>query len=178
MKTIHTVLLSFILMCASGLANASTITFTDIYTPASPVYINTSVGPSPDYSFTHSILIHGFNALTDTLTGITVVLSFVDDNDRPSEAVKIVFDGSNQGTYTITSGTATYTTSITASLAAMQTDGLLTVDLKGTSGDFYFLGSTLTADATRVPEPSLGALLGIGIISLGFAARKRVGQRI
>ncbi len=174
MRTVYATLLSFFLMCVSGVSAASTVTFTDIYTPSSNVYINSNAGTSPDFSFTHNIVIHGFNALTDTLTSISVALNFMDDADRPSESVKIVFDGANQGTYTITSGTALYTASITASLSSMQSDGLLVVDLKGSNGDFYFLGSTLTADATRVPEPSLGALLGIGIIGLGFAVRKRV----
>lgn len=179
MKFLRTLLLSFSLLSASTLSQASVITFTDVYDPAD-VYLNSSAGPAPDLTFTHSILTQGFNSLTDTLTSITILLNFMDDADRASEAVKIVLDSSSAGTYTVTSGSAVYTATVTALPSSMQTDGLLVVDLKATSGDFYFLSSTLTAEATRtsalLPSPGLASLFGVGLLSLVFVSRKRAAQ--
>jgi hypothetical protein len=55
-------------------------------------------------------------------------------------------------------------------------NGALTVTLASLGGDFYIDSSTLTVNynaATPVPEPASMVLVGLGMLSVGFLARKR-----
>lgn len=62
-------------------------------------------------------------------------------------------------------------------VTSLLTDGLLKVEIRANSGDFVFGGSELWADGSRssrsVPEPATLSMLGLGLIGLGFAARRR-----
>ncbi len=55
-------------------------------------------------------------------------------------------------------------------------NGALTVTLASLGGDFYIDSSILTVNynaATPVPEPASMVLVGLGMLSVGFLARKR-----
>ncbi len=59
-------------------------------------------------------------------------------------------------------------------LIALNTDGFLDITVRSVTGDFWVGNSTLTvvtADAA-VPEPSIIALFGLGLLGLGLARRK------
>lgn len=162
MKNINKLGLSFLLIAISPVANTSTYTFTDVVDPDPDVLI--SFGNHKSYSYSHSILDDGYNALTDFITSASLMLNFKDEsNDEAPESVSFAFDLAPFGTQTITSGGATFTANFSGPslINLLSGDGILNVTLDNTGitnghqenrSDFQFLGSTLAVNADRVPK--------------------------
>lgn len=189
-------LLAIPLLAAMASANAIPITFIDAYDPVAGtgnLWFGTTASGVSTHSFTHDITDNGYNADYDTITGVSIALSFLDDNDVAAESVTFTFDGVGFGTVVLASGTTigitTFSNSTTPALSTSSLlDGLLTVklDLAGTTGgaaggrsDFFFVGSTLTVNAERatpqsaVPEPATVLLFGLGLLGLGWSLRRK-----
>ena len=191
------------LLAAVAPAHAVPISFTDYYDPvagAGNLRFSSNSSDGPDrvdtLTFVHDINDGAvpYDALTDTITSVSIELRFVDDNDTPAESVTFTLDGVGFGTVTLASGAATDAWVFSSPALALSTlvDGLLTVklDLAGlTSGhpsgrsDFYFIDSTLTVNAERraleapaagsVPAPGTLLLLGVGLAAMGSTIRLR-----
>jgi hypothetical protein len=60
-------------------------------------------------------------------------------------------------------------------LASLNSDGILDVTIYSILGDFYVGDSilTVTTSDSAVPEPSILALFGAGLLGLGFARKQR-----
>ena len=108
---------------------------------------------------------------TGSVTG-TLSIKLRDDSNNWLDGPEFAIGWTNTGSWAIgevDTGVYNYNVSLN--------NGSLTVTLASLGGDFYIDSSTLTvkysSDAAPVPEPASMLLVGLGMISVGFFARKR-----
>jgi PEP-CTERM motif-containing protein len=179
-------LLGAFLTAGSGNASGSPLTVEHTYNPGDLLFGREAL---QSISFTHDLTGSGFSPATDTLTTATLWLWFQDDRDPAAEKVDILLgDSWFHNNETIRSGAAP--TPFAFAVAPLIANGTLHVSLTRQNGTFYFTGSRLTAEITRlpiapttgpavpvsvVPEPTSLVLLGTGVVAT--ALRKRSAKR-
>jgi hypothetical protein len=168
-----------------GAANA--IPVIDVVDPDPDAPISSA---DPDYTFTHDITDGvapgNFVPGTDIIDTATISIMLTDSGG--SESIEITIDEERAITIDNIGSSASYT-AVIPSIADLQLDGLLLVQLTTASrpsgiGDFFFASSTLTAEVTKgipdarppgpsqVPEPSILALLSLGLVGIGVSRRE------
>ena len=137
------------------------------------------------YSYTHNLLDNGFNL--GTATSGTIEVQFSDDADAAWEVILIVVDefDFDTGGLSISASASSYSSELEVNaLAEVNSSGMLDITIASLWGDFYIGqsvltvetiggGSILTSEANSVPEPSILALLSLGLFGIGVARRKK-----
>jgi hypothetical protein len=132
----------------------------------------------------HDITDNGFVVGVDDITSATVAIHLEDESGGGSEDYTFVIGLSGQtfSSNNVPSGGGGETQTITftvPSIADLEADGKITIQVTSTSGSFLFADSLLTAQVTKgtppgqVPEPSTLLLLGAAFAAFGWRVRRR-----
>lgn len=152
---------------------APLVTFTDIVDPTPDLIMSDGgdVGTLKSFLYTHNIWDEGFDPNLYIIKSASLFLTLEDDRTGdPLETFRIILDDItlvdhvelNVGGY-----------NLLVESEFLQEDGQVVVKLTAREGDFWFRKSELTVTAATVPEPGTLALVSLGLLGLGFAARRR-----
>jgi len=141
------------------------------------------VGWFDTYEYTHNLLDDGF--IPGTATSGTIEIQFSDDNKGWFENWEVIlvvvdtFDFDTGGL--LFSASSFYNDLEVNALAKINDTGMLDITIGSLLGDFYVgqsvlsveVNDVLTAEVSDIPEPSILAIFGLGLLGLGISHRIR-----
>ena len=139
------------------------------------------VSPGNPYEYTHYLTDSGFKPLNDVITSFSLSIDLFDDSRIDKlETAEIDITGWTDGVVkSINFGNDAYNGWSVLGLIELNLLGQLNVAVSSVCnwavcGDFNVGTSTLVAKGvtTQVPEPGTIALLGLGLLGVGFGRRK------
>jgi hypothetical protein len=139
------------------------------------------IGNWESYTYTHDLTDNGFRPLNDLIDSFHLSIDLADDDrhdsfelafvDLPGLTGDAIVQNFNLGGEEYGGGFSIL------GLLQLNALGTLTVTISSLWGDFNLVGSTLTANGlsnvANVPEPGALGLLGIGLVGIALAKRRR-----
>jgi hypothetical protein len=161
----------------AGTANAALIpaTWTDTYDVGTGIVVD-----KDGYSYFHDLTLAGFEVGSDLVTNFTLSIDLFDDDKKDGFELAFVDIAGILGDSFVTNfGVDAYQGWSIVGLIELNLLGTLSVTIDSvclfSCGDFIFAGSELVAHGytSKVPEPGTLGMLGMGLLGVSLAARRR-----